>query len=331
MVGDMGGKARSCPQGRCTVSRLFEALNRGHGEVSELALAAIGTDSQPLSPPAPTMEHQAEAVAGSPASAQDRRLEPPEPVLEHVRTLPVRIALSTPLLPFDNKDAHASEQYRIVRTRIIQHPKQPRLIVITSGGPGDGKSVTAINLAGALSLNLEGSVLLVDADFRRSSIHTQLGLPDTPGLAEVLKGECSLEDALIQVRQFRNLFVLAAGEAKCNPAELLAASRWPAICTPLRNLFRYVIIDSPPVAMVTDYDLIQAPCDGTILVARPDHTRRDACLAAVNIVPKGRLLGILLNCVSEWFLNQRSSYGYYYSGSAAGRREEGIESLRSVR
>ena len=312
------------------MSRLFEALNRGQGEVSELALAAIGTDSQPASPAAGTVEHQAEAVTEPPAGAPDLPLDLPEPVLQHVRTLSVRIALSTPLLPFDNTDARASEQYRIVRTRIIQHPRQPRLIVITSGGPGDGKSVTAINLAGALSLKLEGSVLLVDADFRRSSIYMQLGLPDTPGLAEVLKGECALENALIQVQQFRNLFVLPAGEAKCNPAELLADSRWPSTCAVLRNLFRYVIIDSPPVAMVTDYDLIQAPCDGTILVARPDHTKRDACLAAVNIVPKGRLLGVVLNCVSEWFLDQRSGYGYYYAGSAAGGRQEGIEGLRSA-
>jgi capsular exopolysaccharide synthesis family protein len=312
------------------MSRLFEALNRVQGEVSELALATIGTDSQPVPPAAGIVEHRAEAVAEPPAGAPDWRLDPPNPVLQRVRTLPVHIALSTPLLPFDNTDAHASEQYRIVRTRIIQHPKQPRLIVITSGGPGDGKSVTAINLAAALSLNLEGNVLLVDADFRRSSIHTQLGFPDTPGLADVLKGDCAIEDALIHVQQFRNLFVLVAGEAKCNPAELLAESRWPSTCTALRNLFRYVIVDSPPVAMVTDYDLIQAPCDGTILVARPDHTRRDACLAAVNIVPKGRLLGVLLNCVSKWFVNQRSGYGYYYTGSAAGRREEGIESLRSA-
>src|ERR1022692_847665 len=145
----MGGKARSCPQGRCPVSRLFEALNRVQGEVSELALATIGTDSQPA-PVAGTAEHRAEAVAEPPAGEQDLPLGPPEPVLQHVRTLPVRIALSTPLLPFDNTDALASEQYRIVRTRIIQHPRQPRLIVITSGGPGDGKSFTAITLAGAL-------------------------------------------------------------------------------------------------------------------------------------------------------------------------------------
>ena len=103
------------------MSRLFEALNRGQGEVSELALATIGTDSQPVSPAAQTVEHRAEAVAEPPAGAQVRRLDPPEPVLQNVRTLPVRIALSTPLLPFDNTDAHASEQYRIVRTRIIQH------------------------------------------------------------------------------------------------------------------------------------------------------------------------------------------------------------------
>jgi capsular exopolysaccharide synthesis family protein len=313
------------------VSKVFEALNRGQGEIPELVLATIGADSQPVSPAAEIVGLHAEEVGQPATAAHCQPLEPPRPALEAVRMLPVRIALSTPLLPFDNTDPHASEQYRIVRTRIIQHPRQPRLVVITSAGPGDGKSVTAINLAGALSLKLEANVLLVDADFRRSNIHTQLGFSAAPGLAEVLKGECTLEAALIHVQQFRNLYVLPAGEATCNPAELLDASRWHPTCTALRNLFRYVIIDSPPIATVTDYDLIQAPCDGTILVARPDHTKRDACLAAIKIIPKEKLLGILLNCVSKWLLRQRSGYSYYYGGSAAEHREEGMKHLRSAR
>ena len=90
------------------------------------------------------------------------------------------------MLPFDDGvSSHASEQYRIVRTRIVQHPSRPSLILVSSPDPGDGKTITAINVAGALSLKSEGSVLLIDADFRRPNIHEQLGLPIGPGLADL--------------------------------------------------------------------------------------------------------------------------------------------------
>jgi capsular exopolysaccharide synthesis family protein len=194
----------------------------------------------------------------------------------------------------------------------------PRVIVISSAGAGDGKSVTAINVAGALALKSE-RVLLMDADFRRSSIHGHLGLPDSPGLAEVLTEACTLEEALVRMEQFQTLFVLAAGAAKSNPAELLDNPTWPSLIARVRELFDYVIVDSPPMSAVADYDLIQAPCDGLLLVARPDHTSRRLCLKALEDARQDKLIGVLLNCVDKWFMTKyQSTDYYYYSGVGKG-------------
>src|ERR1700722_19207109 len=128
-----------------------------------------------------------------PADAQTARESMPDnaPALAAFRTLNLLIPAPSPLLPFEDGQWRPSEQYRILRTKINQHPKQPHLIVVSSPAPGDGKSVTAINTAAALSLKKEGGVLLLDADLRKSAIHVQLGLPESPGLADVLKGACT--------------------------------------------------------------------------------------------------------------------------------------------
>jgi receptor protein-tyrosine kinase len=196
------------------------------------------------------------------------------------------------------------------------------MILISSAGPGDGKSVTAVNVAGALSLKTEANVLLADTDFRRSTIHSQLGLPAAPGLADVLSGGATLEEALIRTKQFPNLYVISAGRHCANPSELLDSTQWSTICNQLRSRFRYVIADSPPVASVADYELLQATCDGVVLVVRPDHTKRQACMKAIEIIPKDKLIGVVMNCVSEWFL-ARDDYSYYDSkGRGAGARNE---------
>jgi receptor protein-tyrosine kinase len=228
----------------------------------------------------------------------------------------LRIPAPSPLLPFEGANHRPSEQYRILRTKIVQHPKQPRVIVISSPAAGDGKSVNAVNVAAALSLKSEAEVLLVDADFRRSAIHTQLGIPESPGLAEALRGTCALEDAVVQTREFPHLFVLAAGVLEGNPVELLDSAAWRALCAKLREQFRYVIVDSPPVGAVADYDLIQAACDGVILVIRPDHTDRTLCMKALETVPKAKFLGVLLNCVPEWSLAKHAGSDYYYYAGA---------------
>ncbi len=287
------------------MSNIFEALQRGNGQIPELVLPDLSTS--PIASKAIVSEEPVVAHTTTPPP-------PPIPQPNSIRCLPLALAAASPLLPFDETHWEASEQYRILRTRIIQHPKQPRVIVISSGGSGDGKSVTAINIAGALALKANAQVLLVDGDFRRSTIHAQLGLEQSPGLGDVLEGTATLQQAMVRAEQMPNLYILPAGMAKLNPVELLDSKHWADFMTVCREKFRYIIVDSPPVAAVADYTLIEASCDGVIIVARPDHTDRRMCLKALQTVAKEKLLGVALNGVQKWFLGRYTS-GDYYDGA----------------
>jgi protein-tyrosine kinase len=297
------------------MSKIFEALNRAEGELPQLVRPML-TEEGPLGSGVPAAEAPEKAAPQPEPAPVYVAADAPCPSVSggRTRTLRFRIPAPSPLLPFAGGDWHASEQYRILRTKVLQHPAQPRMVVISSPGPGDGKTVTAVNLAGTFSLKSEGNVLLVDADFRRSNIHELLGLPNAPGLADVLAGTCALEDALVHSEELSNLSVLAAGEPQCNPAELLDSSRWRALLAKLRSQFRHVIVDCPPVAAVTDYDLVQANCDGVLLVIRPDHTSRGLCFKALGAVPKEKLIGVVLNSVPQWFASNPAPSYYYHSG-----------------
>src|ERR1017187_6378431 len=217
------------------------------------------------------------------------------------------------------EDRRAAEQYRIIHTRIFHQLPGSSITVISSPGMGDGKTVTAVNLAAALAHKSEDKIILIDADLRLSRVHERLGIPKTPGLAEVLSGACTLEDAMLRVEQLPNFYILPAGQAEANPTELLDSSNWRALLARLREEFRRTIVDSPPVEAVADYDLIAANCDGVVLVVRPDHTSRPLLARALTKV-KGKLIGVLINDVEDWFLWKRGSPSYhYYQNSSRGK------------
>lgn len=222
----------------------------------------------------------------------------------------------SPVLLFDDKHRKASEQYRMVRTRIVQHPLRPRVITLTSGGPGDGKTFNAINLSGVLALKDDSRILLVDGDLRRSSVAKSLGIHDTPGLADVLRGKCTLRNAIVRISKFDNLYILPAGEPEDRPSELLDSPAWPALLEIFRRRFSYTIVDAPPVAAVADYDLIQAHCDGVVVVVRQDHSDRAAFQKALQAVPPEKRIGVILNSSQDWWLAKTA--GYYYYGDYEG-------------
>ena len=319
------------------MSKIFEALQKTSGEVADLTLPLItpepgaepdtapsarGDDIQETAP----MAAEIAAVTDIPALSE-MGAPPFAPSMSASTALmgmaanqprsgivSLRLAAESPVLPFDSEHARAGEQYRMARTKIMQDPRQPRLIAISSTGSGDGKTVTSINLAGAMSLKSEARVLLVDADMRRSQIAVLLGIPPAPGLADVLAGTCALEDAIVQVEQFPNLFVLPGGKPIANPTELLDSSRWASLSSAVRQQFKFVVFDVPPMNTVADYDLIQSHCDGVVVVIRPDHTNRELCLNALDSIPKERLLGVLMNCVRDWFLWKTADRYYYAAG-----------------
>lgn len=271
------------------VVRMIESEQDGKLQVSELP---------PAPPPNPSEEQRLVFAAE-------------QPVAVSYRTAEVRARAGSPVLPFDDTDRRTAECYRILRTNILHHPAKPRVFSVTSAGPGEGKTTSAINLAGALALKADSRVLLVDADLRRGSVAEMLVVDPTPGLAEVLSGQCRVAEAIIRTENLANLFVLPAGESHANPAELLDSASWRSLIRDLREQFEFVVVDTTPVGIVADNQLVQAVCDGTIMVVRPDFTDRRAYTAAMQQVTKGKFLGVLLNCVEDWLLWQtRDYYGY---------------------
>jgi len=283
------------------MSKIFEALRKTEGAIRNLATPLLSQEL-PLDVPPSEEKQQPPAFVATEASGE-------------IRTEAIHVSGRSPILPFDGTDSRAAEQYRIIRTKILHHPAQPRMLMVSSPTPGDGKTITAVNLAGALALQEGVNVLLADADFRRSSLAETMGFRGSPGLGDVLRGASSFEEALIRTDQIPNLYVLPSGEASPNPAELLASERWRSMLDVCRKEFGYIVFDAPPVASVADYDLLQLACDGVVLVVRQDHTNRGLCQRALDTVPKAKQLGIVLNCVEDWFLWKTQSYYYYGNDS----------------
>ncbi len=279
------------------MSKIFDAIKRDN----VLDLSDI-CDAEPEQAPAPQRE------SGRPALSV---VEVNAPAPAPTRTAPLRVSALSPIFPFDEAHYAAAEQYRIIRTKILHHPKKPRLIITSSACSGDGKTVTSINIAASLALKDELSVLLVDADLRRPRVAEALGIPTTPGLSEVLSGKLDLEAALLTTEQFPNLSILASGELTENAAELLDSDRFRSFIEEVRRRFSIVIFDATPVATVADYELLQHICDGVVIVIRPEHTERNRCTKVLDLIPKEKLLGVVLNCVEDWWLWKTPAYDYY--------------------
>jgi|GEM_PF-2179316 len=229
-----------------------------------------------------------------------------------LRSVEVHIKHQTPLLPFAGDNSQAAEQYRIIRTKIVQHPRRPRVLVVSSAESGDGKSVTAVNVGGVIALNPEFNVLLCDVDLHRSSLAKYFDVPVKPGLADVLSGQAELKDVVVRIEPFPNLYFLPGGKSSRGPADLLNSRRWSSLVSALRRQFSFVVLDTPPAGALADFALVQAAADGVVLVARQDHTNRMLWMRAVESVPAEKMIGVVMNCVKPWFLGRSGGYYQYY-------------------
>ena len=211
-------------------------------------------------------------------------------------------------------NSSAVEAYRNIRTNLFFSLPQEdsRILLITSGGPGDGKTTTACNLA--ITIAQSGKkVLLVDADFRRPRIHKVFGLDLAVGLSGVLSGQITLDQAVQKsvhdVELIEKLDIVTAGATPPNPTELFEASTLPKLIEEMRGKYDRVIIDTPPVLFVSDTSILSTVCDGAIVVVKSDkRTRAFASRACKQLTKvKGRIIGGILNYV------QVTRFGYYYS------------------
>ncbi|MGY4867404.1 polysaccharide biosynthesis tyrosine autokinase [Mycolicibacterium elephantis] len=223
-----------------------------------------------------------------------------------------------PAISFENDNTAIAEAFRKLRTNLqflaVDNP--PRVIVITSSMPGEGKSTTAINLALALAEG-ERKVIIVDGDLRRPRLHSYLDVVGTVGFSTVLAGGASLQD-VVQKTRFPELSILTSGAIPPNPSELLGSMAAKKILDELKNQFDYVVVDSSPLVAVTDAAILSANADGVLIMARFGQTKCDQLSHAVgNLKDVGaRLLGAVLT-MTPTRGGSAYSYSYSYYGDGA--------------
>jgi capsular exopolysaccharide synthesis family protein len=240
------------------------------------------------------------AAAAASAAAPTVRHERPRPAEELV-------SLRAPHSP-------EAEQYRSLRETIERQRRDTglRVVAITSAGPGEGKTVTSVNLAGALAQSAGSRVLLVDADLHRPAVARYLGLTDERalGFADVLAdSKCALATAVRRLESV-NVSVLLPGRTHPRPYELLASSRLEQVLVDMRDQYDYVVIDTPPVLPVADCRVLGRWVDGFLLVVAAHQTTRKMLGEAIRLIDATKLMGVVFNGDDR---PRRSYYGYYGS------------------
>jgi protein-tyrosine kinase len=190
----------------------------------------------------------------------------------------------------------AAEQYRSLRTRLrrAEAGRPLRSIVVTSPSKGDGKSLTASNLALTMAQEFQQRVLLVDADLRRPTIHRLFALVETPGLADVLMGMADLDQVLVTLPD-HHLTILPAGVPPAHPAELLGSATMRRVLDTLRSRFDRILIDVPPVAPLADVHILAPMVDGLLMIVRAGVTPKPAIERALAGLDQSKILGLVLN------------------------------------
>ncbi|HEX6811816.1 MAG TPA: CpsD/CapB family tyrosine-protein kinase [Planctomycetota bacterium] len=177
------------------------------------------------------------------------------------------------LVLFHEPAGYRAEQIRSLRNRLVaMNPDgEPKTLVVTSAVRGEGKTITALNLAMALAELERQQVLVIDADLRSTSCERYLNLNPEPGLTDVLLGRAPV-DKLLRPAGYRQLMLLGAGTPVPNPAEVIGASRLEELLHRLKERFQYVVIDTSPVLPSSDTGVLAARADGTLLVVRLERS-----------------------------------------------------------
>jgi capsular exopolysaccharide synthesis family protein len=205
-------------------------------------------------------------------------------------------------------DSYVAEQYRTLRGRLDSLASQRPLktIAVTSANAGEGKSTCAVNLASVTAMSVGRSVLLIDCDLRRPKVHWTLGLQPQVGLAEVLLDQATLDEAIMKVEGLA-LDVLPVRMIPSNPSELLASPEMRRLIEQVAQRYDRVVLDTPACLGLPDAKSISELCDGLVMVVRADVTPREDVQAALDILDRRRVVGLVLNGAEA----TREQYGYY--------------------
>ncbi|SFI88400.1 capsular exopolysaccharide family [Paenibacillus sp. UNC496MF] len=218
------------------------------------------------------------------------------------------------LITMENPKSPISEAYRSLRTNIqfSAIDQNMKVLMVASAKSGEGKTTTVTNLA--ITYAQEGkSVLLIDADLRKPSLHQVFQLTNRTGLTSALMNQHALPE-LIRSTSVDNLSVITSGPIPPNPSEILGSQRMLSLLEEFKGMYDVILFDTPPVLAVTDSSIVSSFCDGVILVVLAGKVKKDLVKKAKASLDhvKAKILGVVLNN------NTRSKSGehyYYYYGT----------------
>jgi capsular exopolysaccharide synthesis family protein len=225
---------------------------------------------------------------------------------------PLEIESSSRIVLITDPRSPSADRFRALRMSLRELRKSSKLksLVITSALPEDGKSTVALNLATVLAEGGRNSVLLIEADLYRGGIASTLKIPPQAGLAECLESGLN---PMLAIRRLEPLqwYLLQAGEPRGNPTELLQSPSAAQLLDSLAAYFDWILLDTPPVAPLSDALSLARHVDGTLLVVRAGRTDREAVDEAVSRLGPNRIAGIVFNGAEKLSRNYHKYYKYY--------------------
>jgi capsular exopolysaccharide synthesis family protein len=231
--------------------------------------------------------------------------------------------VDTHLVSLTAPASFAAEQYQGLRLTIerLGRSRDLKVIAISSPAAGDGKTVTAINLAGALARGGDERVLLIDADLRRPRQHSLFDVPNTSGLYEALGAEVDRKVHVVELSP--RLSLLTAGRPGPDPVHVLTSERLTRVFEDAGTSFDWVIIDTPPVLVLPDAGLLMGLVDGAVFVVGAGMTTHRMAKRATDALGRDRIIGVVMNRADDSIIQDAYGgyggyYGYASQASAAG-------------
>ncbi len=202
-----------------------------------------------------------------------------------------------------------AERYRLMRLRLqaVRAEANVKTLLITSPGAGEGKSTVSLNLAAALAEKKNQYVLLLECDLRSPSLTRELGLKLPSGLTQCARSDAGLASVIRRIEPL-GFYLLPAGEAVDNPAELLTSEWFSEVTAKLVASFDWIIIDAPPALPVVDALSLKRYADASMIVARAGRTQQSAIAEAIRVLEGNHVLGVVLNGLEKF---DRGYYQYY--------------------
>ncbi len=279
------------------MGKIFDALKKEHANRKMISAVSEQKDDEHITIPIDT-----ETTVASPSQVGS-------------------FALDKNLVCFLNNQSFEAEQFKLLKTNLLFPAKgeTPRIIMVTSAAPNEGKSFVAANLAISISQNIDEHVLLLDCDLRLPTIHKLFGLGEGSGLSDYLSKNTPIK-TLLRKTNIGKLSILTAGAPPKNPAELLTSEKMAQLLTEVKERYsdRYVILDTAPPQLTAESNALARKVDGVLVVVNFGSTKRKAVANLVEIIGKEKILGIILNrfdmrASAYYGYGKYSDYSKYYS------------------